>query len=147
MGIYSLRKIFYIFLIFLFFLLYSNSVSAKELKFLIYSTKTYGEYLPEEFLKAYLENLQKILSKEEISFEVKSFSKEEAFRLLKAGIYNGIAEIKIITIKENLSIEWEFNQIGKKEPYYFYVTGQRENIEDLVNKTFKLIKSILEKNR
>ncbi len=146
MGIYFLKKIFIIFIL-LFFLLYSDSVSAKELKFLIYSTKTYGEYLPEKFLKAYLENLQKILSQEEISFEVKSFSKEEAFNLLKAGVYNGIAEIKIIVVKENLSIEWEFNQIGKKKPYYFYITGQRENIEDLVNKTFKLIKSILEEKQ
>ena len=84
MGIYFLKKIFIIFIL-LFFLVYSDSVSAKELKFLIYSTKTYGEYIPEEFLKAYLENLQRILSKEEISFEVKSFSKEEAFNLLKAG--------------------------------------------------------------
>jgi len=147
MGIYFLRKIFIVFIILLFFLVYSNSVSAKKLKFLIYSTKTYGEYLPEEFLKVYLENLQKILSKEEINFEVKSFSKEEAFSLLKAGVYNGIAELKIITVKEKFSIEWEFNQIGKKEPYYFYVTGQRENIEDLVNKTFKLIKSILEEKQ
>ncbi len=135
------------FLFFLFFFFSSKILLAENFQLLIYSTKTYGDYLPEEILKTYFENLQKILSQEGTNLEIKKFSKEEAFNFLKAGTYNGIAELKIITIKDNLSIEWKLYQFDKKEPYYFYVTGKKENIGDLVNETFKLIKSVLEKRK
>ncbi|PMP94344.1 MAG: outer membrane protein assembly factor BamA [Thermodesulfobacterium geofontis] len=135
------------FLFFLFFSFSSKILLAENFQLLIYSTKTYGDYLPEEILKTYFENLQKISSQEGTNLEIKKFSKEEAFNFLKAGTYNGIAELKIITIKDNLSIEWKLYQFDKKEPYYFYVTGKKENIGDLVNETFKLIKSVLEKRK
>ncbi|HEA84215.1 MAG TPA: outer membrane protein assembly factor BamA [Thermodesulfobacterium geofontis] len=147
MGVSFLREIGYIFFLFLFFLVFSNSLLAETSHFLIYSTRTYGDYLPESFLKIYLDNLKKKLSEEEVELEVKSFSRKEALNFLKVGSYSVIAEIKVITIKDNLSIEWKFHQFGKKEPRYFYVTGKRENMEALVNETFKLIKSFLEKKQ
>lgn len=147
MGDFFLRK-FWVYLFFLFFFfIFSKSLLAENFQFLIYSTKTFGDYLPEDLLKAYFENLQKMLFQEGTNLEIKKFSQEEAFNFLKAGVYNGIAELKIITIKDNLSIEWKFYQLEKKEPYYFYVTGKKDNIVDLVDETFRLIKSILEKRK
>ncbi len=135
------------FFFFLLFIIFSKSLLAENFQFLIYSTKTYGDYLPEEILKTYFENLQKMLSQEGGKIEIKKFSQEEAFNFLRAGVYSGIAELKVITIKDNLSIEWRLYQFEKKEPYYFYVTGKKDNIRDLVNETFKLIKSVLEKRK
>ena len=135
------------FFFFLLFLIFSKSLLAENSQFLIYSTKTYGDYLPEEILKTYFDDLQKMLSQEGGKIEIKKFSHEEAFNFLKAGVYSGIAELKVITIKDNLSIEWKLYQFEKRQPYYFYVTGKKDNIGDLVNETFKLIKSILEKRK
>ena len=140
-----MRKIGFFFFLLLF--IFPKALLAENFQILIYSTKTYGDYLPEEILKSYFENLQKMLSQEGGKIEIKKFSQEEAFSFLKAGVYSGIAELKVITIKDNLSMEWKLYQIEKKEPYYFYVTGKKENIGDLVNETFKLIKSILEKRK
>lgn len=139
-----MRKIRYIFLFLCFFFI-SNSLLAKTSHFLIYSTKTYGEYLPEKFLKLYLDELKNKLQEVDTVLEVKSFSPEEALNFLKTGSYNVVAEVKFIAIKDNLSIEWKFYQLGEKEYRYFYVVGKSENIKDLAEETFKWIKSFLEK--
>lgn len=147
MGDYFLKKSISVFFFFFIFFSFSISLFADTTSILIYSTKTYGDYLPEEILKTYLDTLQKVFSEEGKNLEIKRFSQEEAFNFLKAGEYSGIAEIKIITIKDNLSVEWKFYQLDKEEPYYFYVTGKKENIDGLVNDTVKLIKSFLEEKK
>lgn len=139
--------LFCVFTVSILILCFIKNLIAQNSKFLIYSTKTYGDYLPPEFIKIYLENLQKELIQENINFDIKSFTKKEAQSFLEAGIYQGIAKFQIIVIKDNLSIEWEIYLPEKKEPYYFYITGKRDKLEDLVSDTSKLIKSLLEKKQ
>ncbi len=136
-----------IFVVLILLLTFLKDLFAENSKFLIYSTKTYGDYLPSEFIKLYLENLQKELFQENISVDIKSFTKKEAQTLLETGAYKGIAKFQIIVIKDYVSIEWEIYLPERKEPHYFYVTGNKDKLEDLVNETFKLIKSLLEKKQ
>ncbi len=147
MGVTLLKKIFFGLLLFFLFLSFYNALFARDQTVLIYSIKTYGKNISDELLKKYFNNLQKTFSKEGKRFKIGKISQKEAFNFLQTDVYSAIAELKIITIKDNLSIEWKLYKVDKKGPYYFYVTGKKENIEELADKTIRIIRSILEKEK
>ncbi|MGB9761414.1 MAG: outer membrane protein assembly factor BamA [Caldimicrobium thiodismutans] len=139
----KIQRIIKYFLIVLLEFLVISPLYAKE-KILLYGQKSFGEPIKEEVLKKYLEGLKKKLSEENYDLEIKPLSEKEALSLLKAGEYFGIGEVRITLIKDSLSLDWKIYRSGKRNPYYFYVTGKVANLEDLFEETLKALKGILE---
>ena len=139
------RKIKSIWIFFILILLISFSLAlAREKKVLIYSTKIYWNYPYQEFLDFYKKELEITFRKENYKIEWRTISKKEALEFLKRGIYDCICELEITGIKNQVSLDWKIYKIGKKRPVYFYITGDAENIIDLVSNTLKYFKTILE---
>ncbi len=113
-------------------------------KILIYQQKSYGDPLKEEILSQYISFLKMFLEKEGFSLEIKNFSEENALAFLKAGEYQSIGEIKIILLKESVSIDWKLYKLGFKTPHYFYVVGSQDQIKNLVENTVKEFLALLE---
>ncbi|MEZ0344197.1 MAG: hypothetical protein ABWJ99_05290, partial [Caldimicrobium sp.] len=128
--------------IFLGFVLISP-LYAKE-KILLYNQRGYGEPFKEEVLKRYLEGLRKRLSAANYELEIKTFSEKDALAFLKAGEYIGIGEVKLTLIKDSISLDWKIYRAGKRNPYYFFVTGKVEKLDSLYEETLKEIQRILE---
>ena len=120
---------------------------AENYNFLIYSTKIYGESSQKDLLKLYLEKLKEQLSKEGIQFKEEPLSSKEAQTLLKSGAYKGIAEFKAILIGDEVSFEWKLILSNRSKPYYFYVSGKKDELFQQVQKTTNILASILGKKK
>jgi len=130
------------FLVFFFIHFFTYSGWCEE-KLLIYQQRAYGEPLAEEFLKAYLQGLKDFLEQEKIELEIKNFTTKEAFSLLKAGAYEGISEVKLTYIKDQVSLDWKLYRAGRKNPFYFYITGKTGELTKLFQDTLKELERVL----
>ncbi len=142
-GVFLKKIVLILFLLFLCLFFYLP-LFARNNTILIYSIKT-EKNIPNNFLKKYLETLQKELFEKGKELKVENFSQKEAFNLLQNGAYSRIAELRITLMKSNFNIEWKIYQAEKKEPYVFQVSGNKDNIKELVDKTIRRIKASFEK--
>ncbi|MFN3505539.1 MAG: outer membrane protein assembly factor BamA, partial [Caldimicrobium sp.] len=108
-----------------------------DLKILIFQKKSYGDLLKEDLLGRYLEGLKKRLAEDKVFLEIKDLDEKTALQFLKSGEYIGASEVKLTSLKGTLSIDWKIWQIGKKTPFYFYVVGKSEKLEDLIQESLK----------
>ncbi len=138
-------RIFYSFLFF-FLILFSASLKAKELKtVVIYSTSSQGGKQSGVYLKMYLKELVSQAIKKGLNLEIRSLSQRKALSFLRTGRAYLIARVKCISIGNEMSFEWKIKKIGTREPFYFYVTGKKQNLSDIISQTIKHLESIVEK--
>jgi len=114
-------------------------------KILIYSASCKGGPQAKDYLQLYLKTLTSEGKKKGLFLEVKQIPFEKAIALLRAGQFYLIARLKWISIGKEISVDWKLKKIGSKESFYFYVTGDRDHLEDLVSLTVKRLESIAEK--
>ncbi|MFN4131885.1 MAG: outer membrane protein assembly factor BamA [Caldimicrobium sp.] len=79
---------------------------------------------------------------EKIILEIKDLEEKTALQLLRGGEYSGLAEITFTLLRENISVDWKFFQIGKKSPFYFFIVGKDNKLEELVKETSKELQAI-----
>ncbi|MFN3406756.1 MAG: POTRA domain-containing protein, partial [Caldimicrobium sp.] len=106
-------------------------------KILIFQKKSYGEALKDDLLGRYLEELRKKLAEGKIFLEIKDLDEKSALKFLKTGEYTGVSEVKLTVLQGSISIDWKIWQIGMKAPFYFYVVGKSDRVEDLIEESLK----------
>ncbi len=112
-------------------------------KILIYEQKSFGEPQKEKVLTTYLEGLKERVKKAGYDLEIKGFPEKTALAFLKTGEYIGLAEVKLTFIKDTLSLDWKIYKVGQKNPYYFYVVGRSDRLEEVFRDTLKELEAIL----
>lgn len=127
---------------FLFFFL-SSSYGFSSTKILVYSTKFHGNGEIKVVTETYLTRLSQLLLKEKVLLEVKPFSSNEAKTLLRAEFYQAVGEIEIILIGKQVSFEWKLSLLERDK--YFYVSGEVDKLDHLVEQTLTYLKVFLEK--
>ncbi len=136
-------RIFYLFILVLFLLSFPSFLKAKELKtILIYSISYKGDPQAKNYLNTYLEELSSQALNKGLDIELKSLPFKKALSFLRTGHVYLIAHVNWFAIGNQVSVDWELKKIGTKEPFYFYVTGSKDNLTDIAIQTLKHLESI-----